>query len=129
MSQIFQKPLPKDILHNFLIKYCENNHDHLLFSKVAFKKMKLQENSIQNFYNLVKPYYYNSKRYYLSRDKTYKNLITVIRQICKFLHIPYTSKIIYFKSTYEIIYYIYKDKEQVLEEKKKKENEKNCSFN
>jgi len=118
MSQIFQKPLPTNILYDFLTQYCDDNSDHLLFSKVAFKKMKLKENSIQKFYDLVKPYYYNSKRYYLSRDKTYKNLITVIRQICKYLHVPYTSKIIYFKSTYEIIYYIYKLKENTDKNKK-----------
>lgn len=111
MSQIFQKPIPSNLLFNFIEPYCDKtDNNYLLFSKVAFKKMKLKENSIQNFYDSIKKYYYNSKQYYLERDKTYKNLITIIRQICKYLHVPYTSKILYFKSTYEIRYYIFNKK-------------------
>jgi hypothetical protein len=111
MSQIFQKPIPSSLLFNFIEPYCDKtDNNYLLFSKVAFKKMKLKENSIQNFYDSIKKYYYNSKQYYLERDKTYKNLITIIRQICKYLHVPYTSKILYFKSTYEIRYYIFNKK-------------------
>ena len=111
MSQIFQKPIPSDLLFNFIEPYCDKtDNNYLLFSKVAFKKMKLKENSIQDFYDSIKKYYYNLKQYYLERDKTYKNLITIIRQICKYLHVPYTSKILYFKSTYEIRYYIFNKK-------------------
>ena len=111
MSQIFQKPIPAELLFNFIEPYCDKtDNNYLLFSKVAFKKMKLKENSIQDFYDSIKKYYYNSKQYYLERDKTYKNLITIIRQICKYLHVPYTSKILYFKSTYEIRYYIFNKK-------------------
>ena len=38
----------------------------------------------------IKPYYFKSKQFYLERDKNYKNIITIIRQICKFnyIHIP-----------------------------------------
>ena len=39
------------------------------------------ETVIQEFYHKIKPYYYNSKRYYLERDQTYKNLITIIKNI------------------------------------------------
>ena len=37
---------------------------------------------------------------------TYTAFTTVLRQICKFNHIKYTTKIRYEKSTYEIVYYI-----------------------
>ncbi len=111
MSQIFQKSIPENLLYDFLVPFCDKTDNHyLLFSKVAFKKMKLKETVIHEFYHKIKPYYYNSKRYYLERDQTYKNLITIIRQICKYLHVPYTSKILYFKSTYEIRYYIFNKK-------------------
>ena len=40
---------------------------------------------------------------------TYKNLITIIRQICKYNNIPFTSDIKYSKSKYEITYFIYQD--------------------
>ena len=59
MSQIFQKPIPAELLFNFIEPYCDKtDNNYLLFSKVAFKKMKLKENSIQNFYDSIKKYYY-----------------------------------------------------------------------
>ena len=39
----------------------------------------------------------------------YKNFVTIIRQICKYHHIPFTSNIKYSKSKYEIKYFIYCD--------------------
>ena len=75
-------------------------------SKNAFKKMKLKPENIDKFYESIKPYYFKSKQFYLERDKTYKNFITILRQLTKYHHIPYTSKIIYLKSTYEIKYFI-----------------------
>ena len=56
---------------------------------------------------LNKEYYFKSKHHYLEREKTYKNFVTIVRQICKYHAIPYTSKILYSKSTYEIKYFIY----------------------
>lgn len=109
MSQIFQKPIPKKILLDLLNSYCEKNKDYFIFSKTAFKKMKLEPNNINKFYATIKPFYFKSKQFYLERDKNYKNFITIIRQICKYNHMPYTSKIIYLKSTYEIKYFIYHD--------------------
>ena len=38
---------------------------------------------------------------------TYNSFTTIIRQICKYNQITYTSQIKYDKSTYEIVYYIY----------------------
>ena len=38
---------------------------------------------------------------------TYKNTLTIIRQILNSLYIPYSSKIIYNKSKYTINYIIY----------------------
>ena len=109
MSQIFQKPIPKKILLDLLNNYSEKQKNYFIFSKTTFKKMKLKPESIEEFYKSIQPYYFKSKLFYLEREKTYKNMITIIRQICKFNHIPYTSKIIYSKSTYEIKYFIYHD--------------------
>ena len=62
----------------------------------------------QNVDNLKK-YYFKSKHHYLERDSTYKNFVTIVRQICKYHHIPFTSDIKYSKSKYEIKYFIYHD--------------------
>lgn len=112
MSQIFQKPIPKKILLDLLNSYCEKNNEYFIFSKIAFKKMKLKPENLDSFYKKIKPYYFKSKQFYLERDKNYKNIITIIRQICKFNHMAYTSKIVYLKSTYEIKYFIYHDLSQ-----------------
>ena len=72
-----------------------------------FKKIKFKPENLDNFYNQIKQYYFKSKLFYLERDKTYKNFVTILRQICKYHAIPYTSKILYSKSTYEIKYFIF----------------------
>lgn len=45
---------------------------------------------------------------------SYKNLVTIIRHVCNNLKIAYTSKILYEKSDYEIVYYINIKKEDEL---------------
>ena len=62
---------------------------------------------IINFIEECKPYYYLSKRKYLEKKHTYSSFITIIRQICNFNKITYTSQIKYDKSNYDIVYYIY----------------------
>jgi len=52
------------------------------------------------------PYYLKTKQIYATKEITYKSFLTVVRHICKTNHIPYTNKIKYNKSEYEIIYYI-----------------------
>ena len=51
--------------------------------------------------------YHKSKRFYLTRNMTYKNFLTILRQVCNFICIPYTSKILYNSSKYNIIYILY----------------------
>ena len=106
MSQIIKTHIDKSILYNFLIKYCETNKKYVIFSKIAFKKAKIMSDDLNNFIEKIKPHYYKSKQKYLTREMNYKNFITVLRQLCNYLKIPYTSKICYQKSKYEIIYYI-----------------------
>lgn len=107
MSQIFQKPIPKKILIDFLDNYCDKKNNHFVFSNTIFKKIKFEPKNLEDFYESIKCYYFKSKLFYLEREKNYKNFITILRQICKYHAIAYTSKIIYSKSTYEIKYFIY----------------------
>ncbi len=106
MSQIIKTHIDKSILYDFLIKYCEINKKYVIFSKIAFKKAKMVSGELNDFIEKIKPHYYKSKQKYLTREMNYKNFITVLRQLCNYLKIPYTSKICYQKSKYEIIYYI-----------------------
>ena len=108
MSQIFQSAFPKQNFFDFIDNYCDKNNNQYIFSKESFKRIKLDE-KVDSFCNNLKKYYFKSKFYYLEREKTYKNFITIIRQICKYHHIPFTSDIKYSKSKYEIKYFIYHD--------------------
>ena len=107
MSQIFKTSFSNEIIYDFLKEFCDKTKNFYVFSKATFKKIKLQSpKKLEEFYENIKPNYFKSKQFYLERDKTYKNFITILRQLTKYHHIPYTSKIIYFKSTYEIKYFI-----------------------
>ena len=69
--------------------------------------MLIYNKKLTPFISELKEYYHKSKQFYINRDITYKNTLTIIRQILNSLCIPYTSKIIYNKSKYNINYIIY----------------------
>jgi hypothetical protein len=105
-SQIFKNKIPNFILFDLLDKICMKNEKHYTFNFDAYKKGVYKE-EIQKFLDHCKPYYYLSKRKYLEKKLTYNSFTTILRQICNFNKITYTSKIIYNKSVYNIVYYIY----------------------
>ena len=105
-SQIFQSAVPRNVLFDFLEEYADKRNNQYVFSKVSFKKAQLG-NKILPFTENLKENYYPSKHFYLTRKMTYKNFITIVRQICKYHHLAFTSTIKYSKSKYEIIYSIF----------------------
>jgi hypothetical protein len=109
MSQIFQNNYPKELFFEFISTYCDSNNKQFIFSKDSFKRIKMDSNKEKIFCQSLKKYYFPSKHHYLEREMNYKNFVTIIRQICKFHHIPFTSDIKYSKSKYEIKYFIYLD--------------------
>lgn len=105
-KQILKKDIPKNILINILDKICNKQNNHYIINKIAYKKGEYL-NILENFTNSLKEYYHSSKIFYLERKCTYSSFLTIIRHICKNNNISYISKILYDKSSYEIIYYIY----------------------
>lgn len=105
-TQIFKKNVPNDLLFSLLESICLKNEKHFTLNTESYKRGIFKE-SIQKFIENCVPYYHISKRKYLDRKITYNSFTTVLRQICKYNNITYTSKIIYDKSSYGIIYYIY----------------------
>ena len=105
-TQIFKKKIPNELFFNLLDKICLKNEKHYVININSFKKGVYNE-SIQQFLNDCKQYYYTSKQKYLERKLTYNTFTTIIRQICNFNKITYTSQIKYDKSTYDIVYYVY----------------------
>jgi hypothetical protein len=105
-TQIFKNNVPNELLFNLLDSICLKNEKHYTFNSESFKRGVYKE-SIQKFINECTPYYHLSKRKYLEKKLTFNSFTTILRQICKFNQITYTSKIKYDKSTYDIIYYVY----------------------
>jgi len=105
-SQIFKKNIPNEKLFQLLDSICLKNEKHYILNVDSFKKGVFKE-LIQQFLNNCTEYYHLSKRKYLEKKLTYNSFVTVIRQICNFNKITYTSQIKYDKSTYSIVYYIY----------------------
>lgn len=104
-SQIFKTPIPNDIFLNFLEDIAIKMNNKYIINTICYKK-GIYNGIIEKFIDNCKPYYYLSKRKYLERKLTYSSFITIIRQICNYNKITYTSQIKYDKSSYEIIYYI-----------------------
>ena len=105
-SQIFKTHLSKDILIELLKKICSKGSNYYILNKISYKKADYSK-LLDPFYQEILPYYHDSKQYYISRKSNYTSFITIVRQICKLNLINYTSKIIYNKATYDIVYYIY----------------------
>jgi hypothetical protein len=105
-NQLFKQNIPNDILFDLLNLICIKNDKYYIFDSVSFKK-GVFNNEIELFIEKCKCYYHKSKQKYLERKNTYNNFTTILRQICNFNKITYTSEIKYDKSSYNIIYYIY----------------------
>ena len=105
-SQIFKNNVPNSMLFELLDKMCIKNEKHYTINNDAYKKALFKE-VIPDFLNFCMPYYHLSKRKYLEKKLSYNSFITILRQICNFNKIQYTSKILYDKSNYNIVYYIY----------------------
>lgn len=107
MSQLFKIKIPSSILFDFLSKYAKNMDTYYIFNKTTYKTAKYHKHT-SDFLTRIGEYYHASKTFYANRDDTYNNFVTVLRQICKHISIPYTSRKEYSNSTYNISYHIYK---------------------
>lgn len=110
-SQIFKKPIPNDILFDLLQKISVNKDNktdnYYLVNNTSFKQI-VYHNYLEDFCNKIREYYHKSKLKYIERKLDYSKFVTIIRQLCSYNKISYTSKIVYNNSTYDIVYYIYK---------------------
>ena len=105
-SQIFKNDIPNELLVKLLDDIAVKTEKYYILNNSSYKK-GMFNNIIAKFIEDCKLYYHISKRKYLERKLTYNAFITIIRQICNFNKITYTSQIKYDKSTYDIIYNIY----------------------
>ena len=80
-------------------------NDRYVFSMAAFKRSEMFDHTTI-FCHYLEECYYDSKKFYVQRRMTYKNFITVIRQVCKVWDLDYTTQTRYYKSSYEMVYII-----------------------
>ena len=104
-SQLFKKTLPISTLIKFIDDNCVREGKFHVFSKTCFRRA-VYHDRIQPFCNILTDCYHNSKKYYIEREMDYTKFTTVLRQVCKLHNLPYASRIVYDKSTYDIHYYI-----------------------
>ena len=104
-SQIFKSIVPIDILFELLEKICVKDEKYYHLSKSTFKAAEYHH-LVTDFCSKIIEHYHTSKRYYVDRKMNYNKFVTVIRQICSVNNVSYTSKIVYNKSDYDILYYI-----------------------
>ena len=104
-SQIFKTQIPNQLLLNLLEENAVKSDKCYVVNNNVYKKGIFNE-SILKFITECRQYYFLSKRKYLDRKLTYNSFITILRQICNFNKITYTSKIKYDKSVYDIEYHI-----------------------
>lgn len=105
-SQIFKELVPKDTLVDLLEKICIKTKDYLILNKAAYKKAEFLK-LIVPFYESIADNYFTAKKFYITRKPSSNSFVTIIRQICRSHNINYYSKIVYNKSTYDIVYNIY----------------------
>jgi hypothetical protein len=105
-TQIFKNPYPKEDFFSFLEKVCEKTNKYYIFNNCSYKKAILN-NDLPLFIESIRPCYYLSKHKYLDAKMNYNRLTTILRQICKYHKILFTSEIKYEYSKYNIHYYFY----------------------
>ena len=105
-TQIFKNKVPTVLLFELLDSICLKTEKYYIINIETFKKGVFKD-LIQVFFEQCKPYYHISKKKYLERKLSYNSFTTVLRQICNFNKLIYTSQIKYDKSKYDIVYYIY----------------------
>lgn len=109
-SQLFKSEVPIHVLQEILASISERNKKEsgeYIVNMESFKK-GMYLNLITPFFQTLLPYYFDSKKKYVEKQHiTYNSFTTVLRQLCNFHHIAYTSEIKYYKSNYTIVYKIY----------------------
>jgi hypothetical protein len=105
VSQIFKDKIPFEIVEDFIKKNSILERDKYMFNKYCFKKISMKD-ELDIFLKKLLPYYHISKKYYVEREMSYIRFATILRQLCNLHKIQVVSKIKYFNSSYENVYFI-----------------------
>ena len=106
MSQTFKYTIPIKLLIELLEKICVKTDKYYFIDIAAFKKVLYHEYHIE-FLQAIRPYYHESKQFYVDREFNYTSFINIVRQICKHNKVEFKYNIKYSDYKYNIQYYIY----------------------
>lgn len=107
--QVFKYEVPCNIFIDLLNEICEVNEGIYVFHEICFRRANFKENIVNHYLNILQKYYHASKIDYIKRGTTFKGLSTILRQLCKYYNIKFTSNVKYMFSKYSIIYNIFID--------------------
>lgn len=96
-----------DFFDTFIKENFPHEEKYYILTHDLYKKLNY-EDKIQDFTTKLSNYYFFNKQYYVTRDPlTYKNFITIIRQICNRNNVVYKLISRYTNSIYSPKYHIY----------------------
>ena len=109
-SQLFKHKEDKNVLKKITLEFMKLNFKYDTLRKEYYideslYKHMYQIGIINTFRNNISPFYYDSKQNYPLYMSRYKGMITVLRQLSRYLDISYRYDITYFHSKYNIKYY------------------------
>ena len=123
-SQKFKYNVPIELLIDFLNINCfytkvdtQDTQDtsgnlqsgcegYYLFNKESYKRAILN-GSLPCFLRIIKDFYFDSKKFYVDKCINYTKFLTIIRQLCTFLHIHFDKVTTYFRSENQMSYKVY----------------------
>lgn len=104
-NPVFKTRVPPHLLYDFLDKCTSHSNGYYAFNVDSYRKAKYFQYDT-DLCKELEEYYYPSKRYYVKRELKYSRFVTIIRHICNYNGIPFTTNIRYANNTYFITYYI-----------------------
>ena len=93
-NQLFKTLMESIILWDFLKEIGDEEEDYYILSKPLYKKAVFN-NKINPFIKKIEEFYYDSKKYYVTRKLDYTKFVTIIRQICNSLNVNFTTQFLY----------------------------------
>lgn len=88
---------------------CNKDEKFFVVNNITYKQLLYSE-SIEKFYDYLRPYYHKSKQFYLNIERGYSGFLSVLRQLCKIFSILYVSKVVHLHGTYTNTMIIYVDR-------------------
>ena len=108
MIQLFKSYPNKDDFITFIKTHCLKEKKYYKLTQDIYKQI-LFKNALEPYLHTIQSHYNKAKQIYVTRKMNYSRFVTIIRHLCKFLEITYTSVMKYSNSTYQIDYLIYFD--------------------